>query len=192
MARWLVPVGMLDQARVLQDFGRDVMGWMPRLLIAVVIVLGAVLGGLIVRRLLLRLSRQTEATTAYIVRLAGRISAAGLMVFGVVTALGTIGVDVSALVAGLGLTGFALGFGLKDILANVVSGVLILLYRPFALYDRIIVAGLEGVVSEIDLRYTRLEQEDKTFLVPNSLLITNTITLLKNRPPESGSSSSAA
>lgn len=183
---------MLDQARVLQDFGRDVMGWMPRLLIAVVIVLGAVLGGLIVRRLLLRLSRQTEATTAYIVRLAGRISAAGLMVFGVVTALGTIGVDVSALVAGLGLTGFALGFGLKDILANVVSGVLILLYRPFELYDRIIVAGLEGVVSEIDLRYTRLEQEDKTFLVPNSLLITNTITLLKDRPPESGSSSSAA
>ena len=108
------------------------------------------------------------------------------------TALGTIGVDVSALVAGLGLTGFALGFGLKDILANVVSGVLILLYRPFELYDRIIVAGLEGVVSEIDLRYTKLEQEEKTFLVPNSLLITNTITLLKHRPPESGRTSSGA
>ncbi len=168
------------------------MGWMPHLLIAVVIVLGSVLGGLIVRRILLRLSRQAESATAYILKLAGRISAAGLMVFGVVTALGTIGVDVSALVAGLGLTGFALGFGLKDILANVVSGVLILLYRPFELYDRIIVAGLEGVVSEIDLRYTRLEQEDKTFLVPNSLLITNTITLLKHRPPESGSSSSPA
>ena len=54
------------------------------------------------------------------------------MVFGVVTALGTIGVDVSAfVVAELGLTGFALGFDLKDILANVVSGVLILLSRPF-------------------------------------------------------------
>jgi len=92
----------------------------------------------------------------------------------------------------LGLTGFALGFGLKDILANVVSGVLILLYRPFGIDDRIIVAGLEGVVSEIDLRYTTLEQEEKTFLVPNSLLITNTITLLKHRPPESDGSSSGA
>lgn len=183
---------MLDQTGMLQDIGRDVMRWMPQLLIALIIISGSALGSLIVRRVLLRLSRQAEATTAYIVRLAGRVSAAALMVFGLVTALGTVGVDVSALVAGLGLTGFALGFGLKDILANVVSGVLILLYRPFELYDRIIVTGLEGVVSEIDLRYTRLEQEDKTFLVPNSLLITNTITLLKRQSLVSGRSSSRA
>ena len=35
--------------------------------------------------------------------------------------------------------------------------------------------GLDGVVTEIDLRYTRLEKEGQAFLIPNSLLITNTI-----------------
>lgn len=175
---------MLDQTRVLHDIAPDVLGWMPQLVLAFVIVLASTLGGLALRRVILQLSRQAEAPTGYILRLVSRISAAALMVFGVVTALGTTGVDVSALVAGLGLTGFALGFGLKDILANIVSGVLILLYRPFELSDRISVTGLERIVSEIDLRYTRLEQEEKTFLVPNSLLITNTITLLKPRSTE--------
>ena len=48
-----------------------------------------------------------------------------VMIFGFVTALGSVGVDVSALVAGLGLTGFALGFALKDTISNLLSGVLI-------------------------------------------------------------------
>ena len=51
-----------------------------------------------------------------------------LIVFGLVTALGTAGVNVSALVAGLGLTGFALGFAFRDVLSNLLAGVLILLY----------------------------------------------------------------
>jgi hypothetical protein len=44
-----------------------------------------------------------------------RIVKVGVLIFGVVTALGTAGINVSALVAGLGLTGFALGFALKGI-----------------------------------------------------------------------------
>jgi small-conductance mechanosensitive channel len=103
------------------------------------------------------------------------------LIFGGITALGTMGINVSALVAGLGLTGFALGFALKDILSNLVSGVLILLYRPFKLNQQITVNGMEGLVTEIDLRYTRLEKEGKTYLIPNSILITNTIEI---RSPE--------
>ena len=38
--------------------------------------------------------------------------------------------------------------------------------------------GLEGLVTEIDLRYTRLEKQGQAFLIPNSLLITNTIGLI--------------
>ena len=54
---------------------------------------------------------------------------------GLVTALGTLGVDVSALVAGLGLTGFALGFAVKDTISNILAGVLLLVYRPFSKKD---------------------------------------------------------
>ena len=104
----------------------------------------------------------------------------GLLVFGAVTALGTTGINVSALVAGLGLTGFALGFAFRDILANVVAGVLILVYRPFTRNDRVAVAGFEGTVSAIDLRYTTLTTEDKRILIPNSTLFTNAISVAQS------------
>ena len=92
-----------------------------------------------------------------------------------------IGINVSALVAGLGLTGFALGFALKDILSNLIAGVLILLYRPFRVNDYIMVTGLEGAVTEIDLRYTTLQKEGQKFLIPNSVLFTNSIGLVEHR-----------
>ncbi len=113
--------------------------------------------------------------------LLGRVAKLALITFGFITALGTAGVDVSALVAGLGLTGFALGFAFRDVLSNLVAGVLILLYRPFSRGDRISVTGLEGVVSHIDLRYTRLQCDNNIVLIPNSNLFTNPITVF-HRP----------
>ena len=127
-----------------------------------------------------RIIRHVGAT-AYVdqgvLRLLQRALKAGLLVFGALTALGTMGIDVSALVAGLGLTGFALGFALRDVLSNFVAGILILSYRPFRKTDQVSVAGVEGVVAEIDLRYTTLEHENQRVLIPNSTLFTNVITV---------------
>jgi small-conductance mechanosensitive channel len=101
------------------------------------------------------------------------------MIFGFVTALGTLGINVSALVAGLGLTGFALGFALKDTISNLLSGVLILLYRPFVMGNRIKISGYEGIVISIDLRYTELDAEGNKVLIPNSKLFTDPITVFQ-------------
>ena len=108
----------------------------------------------------------------------GRISGSVLFLFGVVTALGTVGINISALVAGLGLTGFALGFALKDTISNLLSGILILMYRPFAVGDRIKLAGYEGKVVSIDLRYTELTDSGIKILIPNAKLFTDPITVL--------------
>ncbi len=101
-----------------------------------------------------------------------------LITLGAVTALGTLGVNVSALVAGLGLTGFALGFALKDTISNMLAGVLLLVYRPFKIRDRIEVSGCRGTVASIDLRYTTIEDEGTRVLMPNSKLFTSPITIL--------------
>ena len=109
-----------------------------------------------------------------------------ILLIGVVTALGTLGVNVAAMVAGLGLTGFAVGFALKDIISNALAGVLILLYQPFRRGDRISVfsnISLEGEVVHIDLRYTTLELADRRILMPNSLLFTNAITVHRTTAP---------
>jgi small-conductance mechanosensitive channel len=132
----------------------------------------------IVHLLVSRVNRHVVETND-LFDLLGRVAKLALLVFGVVTALGTAGVNVSALVAGLGLTGFALGFAFRDVLSNLLAGVLILLYRPFSRGDRISVTGLEGVVTHIDLRYTNLEHDGNLMLIPNSNLFTNPITVFR-------------
>ncbi|MBI1917958.1 MAG: mechanosensitive ion channel [Planctomycetes bacterium] len=127
---------------------------------------------------LIRVPRFDPSLTRYL----GSAARIALLLFGTVTALGTMGVDVSALVAGLGLTGFALGFALKDIVSNALSGILVLAYRPFRILDSIKVTDLEGTVTEINLRYTVLEAEGKTILIPNSSLFTNPVTVLRKGP----------
>ena len=110
--------------------------------------------------------------------LIGGVARLTMVVLGIVTALGTLGIDVTALVAGLGLTGFALGFAMKDSVSNLLAGVLILAYRPFEMGNHISVSGFEGEVVKIDLRYTFLKKEEKTYLIPNSLIFSNAVTIV--------------
>ena len=112
----------------------------------------------------------------------------GLLAVGIVSALGTMGVDVAAMVTGLGLTGFAVGFALKDIISNSLAGILILIYKPFQRQDRIFVpavpVNLEGHVVHVDLRYTTLQLPDRKVLIPNANLFTNAIMVFQAPPPE--------
>lgn len=114
---------------------------------------------------------------AYVVESVARVAYVSVLAFGLVTALGTAGLNIAALVAGLGLTGFALGFALKDIVSNILSGFLLLIYKPFRRGDHIAVSGFEGIVVNMDFRYTTLETPEKRILVPNSNLFTNTISV---------------
>jgi small conductance mechanosensitive channel len=165
----------------LKDMAHEAAILAPKIGIGLLIFLAFWLAGVLLRTFFGRLSQRADFNTAFILRLAGRTASIALIVFGAITALGTMGINVSALVAGLGLTGFALGFALKDILSNLIAGVLILLYRPFRVNDYILVAGNEGVVTEIDLRYTTLQKEGQIFLIPNSVLFTNSIGVVKSK-----------
>jgi small-conductance mechanosensitive channel len=101
------------------------------------------------------------------------------LVIGVVVGLDTMGVDVGALVASLGLIGFAVGFALKDAISNFLAGVMLLLHHPFERRDCIKVADHEGTVLDIDFRYTILENEAQRILVPNSKLFSNVVVVDK-------------
>lgn len=148
-----------------------------RLLLALAVLVAFWIAAAVALALLRRLGARSEGGRRDVLRLSGRVLYIGLLVVGIVTALGTVGINVGALVASLGLVGFALGFALKDALSNLLAGVMILLYRPFRIGDRIAAAGLEGIVASIDLRYTTLSAEDRRLLLPNSMLFTNSITV---------------
>ncbi|CBI76260.1 conserved membrane protein of unknown function [Bartonella clarridgeiae 73] len=99
------------------------------------------------------------------------------------------GVAVSALIglsiAGLNVRNFALiagglslgiGFGLQNIVQNFVSGLIILIGRPFKLGDYIETGSVRGIVKRISVRATELETfQRQTIIVPNSSLINNNV-----------------
>jgi small-conductance mechanosensitive channel len=152
--------------------------WGPRVIGVVVIVVVFFILAKVIKRTITRAAARLKFD-GNLTSLLARTSSIALMIFGFVTALGTLGVNVSALVAGLGLTGFALGFAMKDTISNLLSGVLILLYRPFDVGNRIKISGYEGIVISIDLRYTELDSEENKVLIPNSKLFTDPITVLQ-------------
>ncbi len=99
-----------------------------------------------------------------------------IVLLGIVIGAGALGFTPQALVAGLGLTGLVLGFALKDILSNFVSGILILTLRPFRIGDQIAIGGTEGSVERIELRATQIRTYDgRVALVPNGEVFTSRI-----------------
>lgn len=97
-------------------------------------------------------------------------------VLGVVVAIDALGVDRRSMVTGLGVTSLALGFALKDILSNFVSGLLLLILRPFRVGDEIAVGETEGRVTRVRLRATEIRTYDgRLVLVPNSEVFTSRV-----------------
>ncbi len=162
--------------RLFDEFLGQALGILPGLIMSLFVFLLFWIAAKISRKIFLRLSTLAGLDDE-VKKLFAKTINVTILIFGAITALGTAGVNVSALVAGLGLTGFALGFALKDALSNLLAGVLILVYRPFRPGDRIVVKGHDGVVAGIDLRYTTLKSDDKTVLIPNSSLFTNEIAI---------------
>jgi len=81
-------------------------------------------------------------------------------------------VDVTGLLAGLGVGALIIGFALKDIIENWVSGLLIFTGKTFKIGDVIQVGTLKGVVTGISLRTTVLKTYERNeIIMPNSLLL---------------------
>jgi small conductance mechanosensitive channel len=96
---------------------------------------------------------------------------------GILLALEQAGQDIGALLTGLGILGFTVGFALQDVSANLVSGILLLFEQPFDIGDSIEVAGYGGMVKNINLRATEMLTWDGLLvLIPNRDVFTNSIT----------------
>lgn len=100
-----------------------------------------------------------------------------IWMLGIMLAVDALGFQPQTVVTGLGLTGLALGFALKDIISNFVSGILILTLRPFELGDEIVVGETEGNVERIELRATHIRTYGgRLVLVPNAEVFTSRVT----------------
>ena len=110
----------------------------------------------------------------------GRLIAVVVTILGIFTALTVIipSFGFGDLITGLGFTSFVIGFATKDILNNLLSGVLILWQQPFQIGDYIFVKSIEGKVEYIGVRATRLRKDDgELILIPNGEMYSNALTI---------------
>lgn len=155
------------------------MAFLPDLILGIVIFLVFYFAGSIARRIIAKIGSTGKVGRQNVYLFLASSTRIGLIVFGLITSLGTMGIDITALVTGLGLTSLAIGLALKDAVTNLLNGILILLYEPFKQGDKVSIGGkASGVIGEINLRYTQVidEAENKEHLVPNSIANSQIIT----------------
>jgi small conductance mechanosensitive channel len=89
----------------------------------------------------------------------------------------TLGIPITSLIAVLSVAGLAVSLAVQGSLSNLVSGIMILITKPFAVGDYIEAAGVGGTVNEMQLIYTKLVAPDnKVIFIPNSELASAKIT----------------
>ena len=152
----------------LEEFYKILSDNSPRIILSIGIFIIFLAGGKFFKAMILKFL-DDKSPHGSISRVIAGIVKNIMVLIGLITALGTMGIDVSAIVAGLGLTGFAFGFAFKDILSNFISGLFIFIYEPFKMGDTIEVAGNKGKVIDLNLRYVTIQTGNRQILIPNSI-----------------------
>ncbi len=99
-----------------------------------------------------------------------------LMFVGLLLALSSVGIDLTALSVLGGAVGVGIGFGLQKLAANYVSGFVILAERSMRIGDNVKVDGFEGRITDIKARYTVIRSPNgRESIVPNEMLITQRV-----------------
>ncbi|THB72449.1 MAG: mechanosensitive ion channel family protein [Desulfobacteraceae bacterium] len=95
-----------------------------------------------------------------------------IITFAVIIALGKFGITIAPFIAALGAAAFGTSFALQGPLSNYGAGLVIILTRPFVVGNTISVAGASGVVEEIKLACTVLNNEEGELItIPNKSII---------------------
>jgi small-conductance mechanosensitive channel len=130
----------------------------------------------LVQYLIVRAARRTSGGLTVERALSRVIEITGITL-ALLTALSTMGVDIGALVAALGLTSLAIGLALKDTIENAITGVLLLIQRPFKVGDVIKVSEITGTVADVSIRTTNIKTFDGLHvLIPNRHVYNEVIT----------------
>lgn len=133
----------------------------------VLLIVGALairLLGTALRKALIRSDGRHALASRFIVSVLVKTAWAFLAVI----ILGKLGVNVGPLIAGLGVTGFVLGFAFQESLGSLASGLMIAINEPFKVGDYVAVGGFEGTVLQLDMMAVTLATPDnRRITIPN-------------------------
>ena len=155
---FLVALGLLagSQILLLPDRARDMLQAVVFVaLLLQLAIWGNAAIGVSLRRYTSR-KMEEDAESATTVRFVGFLLRLGLWVLIGLVALDTAGIDITALIAGLGVGGIAVALAVQNILGDLFASLSIVLDKPFVIGDFIIVGDMMGTVEHIGLKTTRV------------------------------------
>ena len=165
-----------EQTGVIWDLVMDgVITFGPKLLLALILFFVGLFLIMLLRKFVsraLKIKKLDPAVSGFILSLIS----IGLRILLVIMVLGVMGVPTASLGFVIGAASLAIGFAMKNTLANFASGILILILKPFSLGDFIEAKGFSGTVREIQMFNTVMTTLDnKRVIIPNSDLSSSSL-----------------
>ena len=158
------------------EYGLDIIGAIVLLIVGWTVASWARRG---VRHALERVPRMDETLKPFLAKLVWYV----IMIFVLVAVLNQFGVQTTSIIAVLGAAGLAIGLALQGTLANVASGVMLLMLRPFNVENYVDAGGIAGTVVEIGLFNTEIRTSaGLCLIVPNSKIWASPITNFSRNP----------
>lgn len=146
------------------------------ILVFLIVISGFILLSVIIRnalnRKILKHFKIDEGTGYTLSRITQYIVA----VLGALISFQIVGIDLSGLAVIFGFLSVGIGFGLQNITSNFISGLIILFERPISVGDRVTVSNIEGDITEINIRATKVRTVNNiSIIVPNSEFVSKDV-----------------
>ena len=137
------------------------------ILSAITVVIARIIAA-IIRRTLFSVSKRVPKFTLLMAGLVSKIISFIIWVITVVVILGFFGVDLTTVLAGLGITGVVLGFALQESIASLFSGIMIAINNPFRVGDWVDIGDVSGTVTSMDIMCVTLTSGDNKKITMNN------------------------
>ena len=164
----------------LEQFWSGVAAFLPRLFVAVIVLIVGVVVGDKTELLVAERLRGVKLPELGVLPTIVKYS---VVYVAALIALGQVGVQTLALVVLLAAYAFAIvlfaALATKDLVASAAAGVFLLLRQPYGIGDEVRVAGERGIVQEVDLFVTRIEADGEEHVVPNHSVFRDGIVLIR-------------
>ena len=138
---------------------------------AIVILVAGWMASRIVYSAVVRLCEKSPRIDRTVALFLGNGARYTTLVFTFVAVLTTFGIATTSFVAVLGALGLAVGLALQGTLSNLAAGIMLVVFRPFHIGDRIETGGVAGTTREINLFFTEIDGDDNArIIIPNGKL----------------------
>ncbi len=138
------------------------------IIVAIVILIVAKILVSIIKHSILDFSKRSKKFSLIMAQLAWKLFSALIWIIAIIAVLGIFGIDLTPVLAGLGITGVVLGFALQESISSLFSGIMIALNSPFRVGDWVDIGDISGTVESMDLMCVTLSSGDNKKITMNN------------------------